>query len=452
MGGMGGGGMGGMGGGGMGGTSGIGGEIVVVPVKEIVQENGQYCWAAAAEMLTLFFANNDIPQCAQDSAAVKYGSGGGPTKPPPLANLTACCTGGAGGCQQAQYPQFPLWSENVRVSNGCLPPWSELRDQVRGKNAKRGPFAFIIDWGDNNGAHMRIVRGFAEDNNGTHLVLTYDPAGVGSLKWDDYGYYLDTTYFTITEVYDQIEHVSPGLPQGDPSSQLGKQTPGTPCGTPVTGVKPPSAPSAKDAAEAGRKVMLWLGKEDPKALGFKSLEEAANTAVDFSLQDSQLDATDLTTLADDPTYPDPETLLDGRGYRFYTINTLAGPNPGPRSALAVEQDSATKAWRPYEYGNGPLVQSIVAALSSWEETKLLMMPPIKQGELTRNVVLIDLPALNLHLLYYRPSKLFTIVERLNSLPSPGDGSPNAELFKGLVKLLPKMPPVPKPLKKMQLKQ
>lgn len=152
-----------------------------LPVALVAQEQGQWCWAATAEMTMRFkaIAGTQIPaQCAQASKAQDH-----PEFPFPLnGGKQDCCANGHANagekpCNTAWYPEYDNWGYGAIWTNtDGAPSWEQLKLLIN----QEQPLAFLWRWKPiaNGNAHYMVAIGYKETSN-NRFVEYLDPYPVG---------------------------------------------------------------------------------------------------------------------------------------------------------------------------------------------------------------------------------------------------------------------------------
>jgi hypothetical protein len=147
--------------------------LLAVPL--IGQSQGQWCWAATAEMTMKFAAGTAPPQCSQATKAqdtYKFSK--------QASKLDCCLSGNAGTkfCNNPWYPEYDKWAFQSQYYEKA-PTWGDLKFLIDSNK----PLAFLWRWkpiSDGN-AHYMVAVGY-KVVSGKQFVLYLDPYPVGKGK------------------------------------------------------------------------------------------------------------------------------------------------------------------------------------------------------------------------------------------------------------------------------
>ena len=162
-------------------------------LRNTPQETSRWCWAASAQMVMNYVANQNIPQCTQ--ANNRFGRTDCCNTPTPGPTGSNCILGG--------WPEFEKYGFTAKIKNSAL-TWNELRQEIGNGGSCRGrPFAFSWNWYHQRadgtwyleGGHMMVAMGYYTVNNDKY-VLVQDPwpPNGGQYRVDNY------------EVFKRLDH------------------------------------------------------------------------------------------------------------------------------------------------------------------------------------------------------------------------------------------------------
>jgi hypothetical protein len=120
----------------------------VSQVKQIGQEQEQWCWAASGEMVLAYYGQQ-VSQCKQVSD--RY---------PRIGN---CCAHNppAGCATETGWPQFCKHNLDLKIKHKAGLKWEELEEQI---GCQKSPVAFTWRWADGVHGHMMVAFGYGTDS------------------------------------------------------------------------------------------------------------------------------------------------------------------------------------------------------------------------------------------------------------------------------------------------
>lgn len=136
-------------------------------VPLLAQYQSEWCWAAAAEMLTNYTGiNTSLPECEEVNRHL---------------GLTDCCTSASAASTTCNQPDYTaVWgATSVLAEEGYTytlvnspPSFAALGGML--------PMGFDVEWPDGDGGHVMVVIGTDVAEDGSGWVLINDPWGVGA--------------------------------------------------------------------------------------------------------------------------------------------------------------------------------------------------------------------------------------------------------------------------------
>jgi hypothetical protein len=166
----------------------------------------------------------------------------------------------------------------------------------------------------------------------------------------------------------------------------------------------------KAAAQSLKTLRKLITEQNYKQMGFESLEEAQNAALDNAIQDY---AVDLASLKEFRTGDDPGKLLLRTRSLVYPVLV----NGEVRTSITIAYRD--KAWEAQSFGRSNFIKLLADRLAAQSKTQNLTR---------RDFFIVRVPAFNLVFLGYRMNRKFMLLPILHSpeygisagIPTPAD--------------------------------
>jgi len=325
---------------------------LVLPVQVRPQEQGLWCWAATASMITTYLSDGQTAGLRQ----CDFASDGMP------AGRNCCAADMPLECDRPEYPRFVPHGFRVTIEARDWPVWKDVVSEI----ANNRPLGLVERYPKTS--HMFVALGVHE-LQGDRLLEIYDPASPGNYWWHEFSdYELGIPGRTRGAAYYGIRGCAPSCRTIDspPLADLcfGQTASSTPACPALAAVNVPAASatttsptfaSEDAAADAGLLRVPLLGQAHPESMGFSSIQAASDASKPGRLTKERVGVEDIDLNGIVNGTGNTVTVLSGSGEHYF-LYLLDGKELG---LITVMQRGTL--FRPIAYGNAGVANALIQA-------------------------------------------------------------------------------------------